>query len=354
MLSSSNWRQTLQLFQSADNLHPWQLRETQMGPYLALEGVPRLPERQAHIDHIGTAVQPVLLDYHVCYSHSYQVPIMCFRVTSIDGQPLALVGLRETVFPFWPSESEQMQWFVMQQEHPLLAGPCWFSLHPCHTATVLALALGLDADTVRHADMSADGAGVDGAATTAADDSGGGGGTANSVVADAGACGRADAIPGAHAALHGLHHREDTSGNRLVVKNDLEFVSTAANPVPVVAVPGQPHQAASRGGSTIEDVPDLDQLLASGGAYSSAEGGPGNPGSGDAAAAGMVERMAGGLGAVQTTMGEEVAGATGVRWPGGDVPLCASDSRSLKRYICAWFSLVGPQVGLEVSKDLMQ
>lgn len=31
----------------------------------------------------GATPIPDLLDYHICYSHSYQVPIMCFKAMSL-------------------------------------------------------------------------------------------------------------------------------------------------------------------------------------------------------------------------------------------------------------------------------
>ncbi|GLI66099.1 hypothetical protein VaNZ11_009703 [Volvox africanus] len=369
MLASSNWRQTLQLFQSADNSHPWQLRETPMGPYLAMEGVPRLPIRQANADIIGPAVQPVLLDYHVCYSHSYQVPIMCFQVASIGavpygdsitqgthGEPLSLSSLREEIFPLWPSEREQLQWFVMQQEHPLLPGPCWLSLHPCHTATVLALALGLDVGNVRRGDVAVDGGAADGSATSAVDcgGDGDGGGGANGVSAHAGAFSSAVATLSAPAEPHERHHRGATAGHCLVMKNYPVRANGTVKLLPVPSVTGQPQQAAGRGGSANEDVPDLDQLLDSGGAYSSAGSRSVNPGRENAAAMEPIESMAGGLEAVQATIRGVAVGPPGMQWQGGDVPFCESDPRSLQHYICVWFSLVGPHVGLEVPMDMMQ
>ncbi|GIL56768.1 hypothetical protein Vafri_12078 [Volvox africanus] len=236
----------------------------------------------------------------------------------------------------------------MQQEHPLLPGPCWLSLHPCHTATVLALALGLEVGNVRRGNTAVDG----GAATSAVDCGGDGGGdddAINSVSANAVAFSSAVATPNTQAEFHGRHHGEATAMHRLVVKNDPVRVNTTVTPLPVVSVTGQPQEAAGCGGSDDEDVPDLDQLLQSGGAYSGAEGSSrANSGRENAAAMGPIERMAPGLEAVQATIGRVAV------WQGDDVLLCGSDPRSLQRYICAWFSLVGPYVGLEVPKDLMR
>ncbi|KXZ51315.1 hypothetical protein GPECTOR_13g802 [Gonium pectorale] len=105
------------------------------GPYLALDGIPR----KVQADSVNSTL--AFLDYHVCYSASYQVPVMFFQAASSDGAPL-----RSNLFPSWPHQPEQLAGFITQQEHPLLPGPCWYALHPCNTAVVLALALGLQAD----------------------------------------------------------------------------------------------------------------------------------------------------------------------------------------------------------------
>ncbi|PNH02427.1 hypothetical protein TSOC_011601, partial [Tetrabaena socialis] len=55
-----------------------------------------------------------LLDFHICYSHSYQVPIMCFRAAALDGQPLPGDVMAE-LFQTWPRQRERLLGFVTQQ-----------------------------------------------------------------------------------------------------------------------------------------------------------------------------------------------------------------------------------------------
>ncbi|KAG2496641.1 hypothetical protein HYH03_005461 [Edaphochlamys debaryana] len=251
-LASAYWRQALELLRDEEKAHAWQLRETPSTGGLA-----------------------ALLDYHVCYSASYQVPTLVFRATCPDGSPLGHTALQR-LFPSWPAASEQLGAFVVQQDHPLLPGPCWFTLHPCNTAVALALALGLGA-----ADVGPCGPGT-----------------------EPGGAAHAEGATPAAAAADG---RADAAGSSLGPPTRATQVDSEQNQDLESGVePGQDG-----------DVPDLDALLAGDGAV------------GDEAGAARV-----------------VVGPAGVRWPGGEAPLCPGEPEVLGRYMRVWFSLVAPHVGL--------
>ncbi|XP_026799809.3 ubiquitin-like-conjugating enzyme ATG10 isoform X2 [Pangasianodon hypophthalmus] len=72
-------------------------------------------------------------EYHVLYSFSHQVPILYFRASTLDGQPLSLHEVWSNIHPNYRQRLLQGPWDALtQQEHPLLGQP-FFMLHPCHT-----------------------------------------------------------------------------------------------------------------------------------------------------------------------------------------------------------------------------
>ncbi|XP_060764787.1 ubiquitin-like-conjugating enzyme ATG10 isoform X2 [Neoarius graeffei] len=72
-------------------------------------------------------------EYHVLYSFSHQVPILYFRATTLDGQPLSLHEVWSNIHPNYKERLLQRPWDTLtQQEHPFLGQP-FFMLHPCHT-----------------------------------------------------------------------------------------------------------------------------------------------------------------------------------------------------------------------------
>ncbi|XP_072514744.1 ubiquitin-like-conjugating enzyme ATG10 isoform X2 [Salminus brasiliensis] len=75
----------------------------------------------------------ILYEYHVLYSSSYQVPILFFTVSTLDGRLLSLEELWNTIHPAYKKQLLQWPWDTLtQQEHPILGQP-FFMLHPCHT-----------------------------------------------------------------------------------------------------------------------------------------------------------------------------------------------------------------------------
>ncbi|KAI4890439.1 hypothetical protein NFI96_010817 [Prochilodus magdalenae] len=72
-------------------------------------------------------------EYHVLYSCSYQVPILYFRASTLDGRLLSLEEVWNHVHPSYRKQLLQGPWDTLtQQEHPLLGQP-FFMLHPCRT-----------------------------------------------------------------------------------------------------------------------------------------------------------------------------------------------------------------------------
>ncbi|MBZ3880511.1 V-type proton ATPase subunit S1-like protein [Sciurus carolinensis] len=79
------------------------------------------------------ASEVIKYEYHVLYSSSYQVPVLYFRASFLDGRPLALKDIWEGVHECYQTRLLQGPWdTITQQEHPILGQP-FFVLHPCKT-----------------------------------------------------------------------------------------------------------------------------------------------------------------------------------------------------------------------------
>ncbi|XP_060271968.1 ubiquitin-like-conjugating enzyme ATG10 isoform X3 [Ovis aries] len=84
-----------------------------------------------------TAAEVIKYEYHVLYSCSYQVPVLYFRASFLDGRPLALKDIWEGVHECYKMRLLQGPWdTITQQEHPILGQP-FFVLHPCKTSEFL-------------------------------------------------------------------------------------------------------------------------------------------------------------------------------------------------------------------------
>ncbi|XP_032331329.1 ubiquitin-like-conjugating enzyme ATG10 isoform X2 [Camelus ferus] len=81
----------------------------------------------------ATATEVIKYEYHVLYSCSYQVPVLYFRASFLDGRPLTLKDIWEGVHECYRMRLLQGPWdTITQQEHPILGQP-FFVLHPCKT-----------------------------------------------------------------------------------------------------------------------------------------------------------------------------------------------------------------------------
>ncbi|MBN3294723.1 ATG10 enzyme, partial [Polypterus senegalus] len=75
----------------------------------------------------------IRFEYHVVYSSSYQVPVLYFRACNIDGRPLTLEEIWQSVHENYKERLLEGPWeTITQQEHPLLGQP-FFILHPCRS-----------------------------------------------------------------------------------------------------------------------------------------------------------------------------------------------------------------------------
>ena len=75
-------------------------------------------------------------EHHICYSDSYNVPVMYFQAATLDGRVLSLEELWARVGECH-SHALQEKWSLLTQaEHPYLLRP-FYQLHPCHTQTFM-------------------------------------------------------------------------------------------------------------------------------------------------------------------------------------------------------------------------
>uniref|UniRef100_A0A5F9DK40 Ubiquitin-like-conjugating enzyme ATG10 n=1 Tax=Oryctolagus cuniculus TaxID=9986 RepID=A0A5F9DK40_RABIT len=87
----------------------------------------------AEAAEVPAVSQVIRYEYHVLYSCSFQVPVLYFRASFLDGRPLTLEDIWEGVHECYRTRLLQGPWdTITQQEHPILGQP-FFVLHPCKT-----------------------------------------------------------------------------------------------------------------------------------------------------------------------------------------------------------------------------
>ncbi|XP_021079045.2 ubiquitin-like-conjugating enzyme ATG10 isoform X1 [Mesocricetus auratus] len=92
-----------------------------------------LPVDDSEVMESAAASKVIKYEYHVLYSCSYQVPVLYFRASFLDGKPLSLTDIWEGVHECYKTRLLQGPWdTITQQEHPILGQP-FFVLHPCKT-----------------------------------------------------------------------------------------------------------------------------------------------------------------------------------------------------------------------------
>ncbi|XP_047412651.1 ubiquitin-like-conjugating enzyme ATG10 isoform X2 [Sciurus carolinensis] len=100
---------------------------------LPVEEVLEVPLDDFEVTQTAMASEVIKYEYHVLYSSSYQVPVLYFRASFLDGRPLALKDIWEGVHECYQTRLLQGPWdTITQQEHPILGQP-FFVLHPCKT-----------------------------------------------------------------------------------------------------------------------------------------------------------------------------------------------------------------------------
>lgn len=72
-------------------------------------------------------------NFSIVYSDTYGVPVLYFRVQTLDGSPCE----RSKVLEWLPKQSVADSWdFISQEEHPITGLPSYF-LHPCQASNRL-------------------------------------------------------------------------------------------------------------------------------------------------------------------------------------------------------------------------
>uniref|UniRef100_A0A9L0SHE3 Ubiquitin-like-conjugating enzyme ATG10 n=1 Tax=Equus caballus TaxID=9796 RepID=A0A9L0SHE3_HORSE len=100
---------------------------------LPMEEALELPLDDFEVTESTATNEVIKYEYHVLYSCSYQVPVLYFRASFLDGRPLALKDIWEGVHECYKTRLLQGPWdTISQQEHPILGQP-FFVLHPCKT-----------------------------------------------------------------------------------------------------------------------------------------------------------------------------------------------------------------------------
>lgn len=95
----------------------------------------------------------VHLEYHVCYSTSYEVPVLYFTAAFQNGKQLPLKDVWSLVLDVYVSAESDRWGLITQHEHPLLSRP-FYHIHPCHTAQVMAAALSCVGDPEKGTTLS--------------------------------------------------------------------------------------------------------------------------------------------------------------------------------------------------------
>ncbi|XP_021111382.1 ubiquitin-like-conjugating enzyme ATG10 isoform X3 [Heterocephalus glaber] len=140
--------------------------------WLPTEEALDLPSDDLEVIETQAASEVVKYEYHVLYSCSYQVPVLYFRASFLDGRPLTLQDIWNGVHESYKTRPLQGPWDTITQqislartsritltssvraltvlctnlarlhhpsiwEHPILGQP-FFVLHPCKTTEFMA------------------------------------------------------------------------------------------------------------------------------------------------------------------------------------------------------------------------
>lgn len=79
--------------------------------------------------HIKKDSELFLVDYHIIFSISYGVPVLCFNVFHDDG---SIVDNKDAWELFKFNRTDHLETSLTQTEHPTLKIP-FLTLHPCET-----------------------------------------------------------------------------------------------------------------------------------------------------------------------------------------------------------------------------
>ena len=76
---------------------------------------PAPPPDDFDVTETTTAAKVIKYEYHVVYSCSCQVPVLCFRASFLDGRPLALKDIWEGVHECYKMRLQQGPWDTITQ-----------------------------------------------------------------------------------------------------------------------------------------------------------------------------------------------------------------------------------------------
>ncbi|XP_047586964.1 ubiquitin-like-conjugating enzyme ATG10 isoform X3 [Lutra lutra] len=83
---------------------------------LPVEEALELPPDDFEVTETTAGSEVVKYEYHVLYSCSYQVPVLYFRASFLDGRPLALKDIWEGIHECYKSRLLQEPWDTITQQ----------------------------------------------------------------------------------------------------------------------------------------------------------------------------------------------------------------------------------------------
>ncbi|XP_023605969.1 ubiquitin-like-conjugating enzyme ATG10 isoform X1 [Myotis lucifugus] len=83
---------------------------------LPMEEALELPLDDSEVTEATAATEVIKYEYHVLYSCSYQVPVLYFRASFLDGRPLSLKDIWEGVHECYKTRLQQGPWDTITQQ----------------------------------------------------------------------------------------------------------------------------------------------------------------------------------------------------------------------------------------------
>ncbi|EPQ02656.1 Ubiquitin-like-conjugating enzyme ATG10 [Myotis brandtii] len=84
---------------------------------LPMEEALELPLDDSEVTEATAATEVIKYEYHVLYSCSYQVPVLYFRASFLDGRPLSLKDIWEGVHECYKTRLQQGPWDTITQQN---------------------------------------------------------------------------------------------------------------------------------------------------------------------------------------------------------------------------------------------
>ncbi|XP_062942344.1 ubiquitin-like-conjugating enzyme ATG10 isoform X2 [Cynocephalus volans] len=100
----------------------------------SMEEALELPSDDFEVTETPAASEVIKYEYHVLYSCSYQVPVLYFRASFLDGRPLTLKDIWEGVHECYQARLLQGPWDTITQQNQLInihKKSCWDYIWDC-------------------------------------------------------------------------------------------------------------------------------------------------------------------------------------------------------------------------------